>query len=124
MNEEQKNVLGLPLEKCNQSPMTGYFRDGSCNTDNTDVGSHTVCAKMTSSFLEFSKNMGNDLSTPQPELGFKGLKEGDTWCLCANRWLEAYQHDRAPYVILKSTNQKSLEVIDLDYLKKFAIDIS
>ena len=124
MSEGQKNVLGLPLEECGHSPITGYFRDGSCNSDNTEVGSHTVCVKMTNSFLEFSKNRGNDLSTPQPELGFNGLKEGDKWCLCANRWLEAYQHDMAPYVILKSTNQKSLEVIDLDYLKKFAIDIS
>ena len=124
MSEEQKNELGEPLEECSHNPLTGYFRDGSCNTDDTDVGSHTVCVKMTNSFLEFSKSMGNDLSTPQLEFGFKGLKEGDTWCLCANRWLEAYQNDKAPHVILKSTNQKSLEIVDLDYLKKFAIDIS
>ncbi len=124
MNEKQKNVLGEPLEICGRTPITGYFRDGSCNSDQFDLGSHTVCVKMTNSFLEFSKSTGNDLSTPQPEFGFKGLKEGDTWCLCADRWLEALQNNKAPHVIVKSTNQKALEVVDLDVLKEFAIDIS
>ena len=91
-NTEQKNVLGEPLEVCGENPITGYFRDGSCSTDETDTGSHTVCASVTKEFLDFSKSMGNDLSTPRPELGFNGLKEGDSWCLCANRWLEAYQN--------------------------------
>tara|TARA_Y100000816_G_C25811647_1_gene424842 strand:+ start:251 stop:622 length:372 start_codon:yes stop_codon:yes gene_type:complete len=121
---EDKNVLGEKLESCSTEPLTGYFRDGSCASDETDVGSHTVCAKVTKEFLAFSKSMGNDLTTPRPELGFDGLKEGDSWCLCANRWLEAYQNGSAPKVKLKSTNIKSLEVIDIDILKSFAIDLS
>ena len=121
---DNKNVLGEKLETCGTEPLTGYFRDGSCASDESDIGSHTVCAKVTKEFLEFSKSMGNDLTTPRPELGFDGLKEGDSWCLCANRWLEAYQNDAAPKVKLKSTNMKSLEVIDIDVLKSYAIDLS
>jgi uncharacterized protein (DUF2237 family) len=120
----QKNVLGEPLEICGSDPITGYYRDGTCNTDETDRGSHTVCASVTDEFLEFSKSMGNDLSTPQPEFGFEGLKAGDSWCLCANRWLEAFQNNAAPKIKLKSTNIKALEVIDLDSLKAHSIDIS
>ena len=120
----QKNVLGEPLELCGEDPITGYYRDGSCNTDNTDYGSHTVCALITNKFLEFSKSMGNDLSTPRPELGFKGLKPGDSWCLCANRWLEAYQNGSAPKIKLKSTHLRALEIIDLDSLKEHSVDIS
>ena len=121
---DDKNVLGEKLETCGTEPLTGYFRDGSCASDESDIGSHTVCAKVTKEFLEFSKSMGNDLTTPRPELGFDGLKEGDSWCLCANRWLEAYQSGAAPKVKLKSTNMKSLEVIDIDVLKSYAIDLS
>jgi len=125
MNDtKQKNVLGEPLEVCSENPITGYFRDGCCNTDTSDVGSHTVCTKVTNDFLEFSKNQGNDLSTPRPEYGFDGLKDGDTWCLCADRWLEAYQDGVAPKIKLKSTNIKALEIIDLDYLKAHSVDIS
>ena len=125
MNDtKQKNVLGEPLEVCSENPITGYFRDGCCNTDTSDVGSHTVCTKVTNDFLEFSKNQGNDLSTPRPEYGFDGLKDGDTWCLCADRWLEAYQNGVAPKTKLKSTNIKALEIIDLDYLKAHSVDIS
>jgi hypothetical protein len=120
----QKNVLGEPLEVCGTDPITGYYRDGTCNTDASDSGSHTVCASVTNEFLEFSKSMGNDLSTPRPEFGFIGLKAGDLWCLCANRWLEAFQNDAAPKIKLKSTNIKALEVIDLDCLKAHSIDIS
>jgi len=120
----QKNVLGEPLESCGTDPITGYHRDGSCNTDDTDSGSHTVCANVTLEFLEFSKSMGNDLSTPRPEFGFEGLKPGDAWCLCANRWLEAFQNNAAPKIKLKSTNIKALDVIDLDTLKAHSIDIS
>lgn len=120
----QKNVLGEPLESCGTDPITGYHRDGSCNTDDTDSGSHTVCANVTIEFLEFSKSMGNDLSTPRPEFGFEGLKPGDAWCLCANRWLEAFQNNAAPKIKLKSTNIKALDVIDLDTLKAHSIDIS
>ena len=121
---DNKNVLGEKLETCGTEPLTGYFRDGSCASDESDIGSHTVCAKVTKEFLEFSKSMGNDLTTPRPELGFDGLKEGDSWCLCANRWLEAYQNGSAPKVKLKSTNMKSLEIIDIDVLKSYAIDLS
>ena len=121
---KQRNVLGEPLEVCGENPITGYFRDGCCNTDTSDVASHTVCTKVTNGFLEFSKNQGNDLSTPRPEHGFDGLKDGDTWCLCADRWLEAYQHGVAPKIKLKSTNIKALEIIDLDYLKAHSVDIS
>ena len=123
-NTKQRNVLGEPLEVCGENPITGYFRDGCCNTDTSDVGSHTVCTKVTNDFLEFSKNQGNDLSTPRPEHGFDGLKDGDTWCLCADRWLEAYQNGVAPKIKLKSTNVKALEIIDLDYLKAHSVDIS
>ena len=120
----QKNVLGENLEICGSNPITGYLRDGCCNTDNFDRGSHTVCAVVTDEFLEFSKSRGNDLTTPIPELDFNGLMHGDSWCLCADRWLEAYQNHKAPYVKIKSTNIKALEKIDLDSLKELALDIS
>ena len=124
MNDSiQKNVLGEPLEICGSDPITGYHRDGTCNTDETDRGSHTVCASVTDEFLEFSKSMGNDLSTPQPEFGFEGLKAGDSWCLCANRWLEAYRSDSAPAIIAKATNLKALDIIPMEIIKEFAIDI-
>jgi uncharacterized protein (DUF2237 family) len=124
MSEPQKNVIGENIELCGSDPITGYHRDGCCNTDNYDRGSHTVCAVVTDEFLEFSKSRGNDLITPIPELGFRGLVHGDSWCLCADRWLEAYQNNKAPYVKIKSTNIKALEKIDLDSLKEFALDIS
>ena len=124
MSDKQKNVLGETLEICGTSPLTGYFRDGLCNSDKDDIGSHTVCAQVTKDFLEFSKSTGNDLSSPNMDLGFNGLKDGDTWCLCANKWLEAFQQGVAPRIKLKSTNIKALEVIDLDTLKEHAIDIS
>ena len=124
MSDKQKNVLGETLEICGTSPLTGYFRDGLCNSDKDDIGSHTVCAQVTKDFLEFSKSTGNDLSSPNIDLGFDGLKDGDTWCLCASKWLEAFQQGAAPRIKLKSTNIKALEVIDLDTLKEHAIDIS
>ena len=124
MSENNSNVLGEPLEICGEDPMTGYFRDGSCRTDKNDYGSHTVCAFVTEEFLEFSKIRGNDLKTPRPELNFVGLKEGDSWCLCADRWLEAYQNGAAPKIKLRSTNIKALEVISLEILKANAVDIS
>ena len=105
MSDVQKNVLGEDLELCGSNPITGYLRDGCCNTDNFDRGSHTVCAVVTDEFLEFSKSQGNDLTTPIPELDFNGLMHGDSWCLCADRWLEAYQNHKAPYVKLKSTQK-------------------
>ena len=119
----QKNVLGEPLEICGQDPITGYYRDGSCSTDETDYGSHTVCASVTNEFLEYSRNKGNDLITPRPELKFPGLKEGDKWCLCAARWLEALDDDVAPPILIKSTNILALEIIDIDILKKYSVDL-
>lgn len=118
------NVFGELLMPCGQDPVTGFFRDGCCNTSTEDTGSHTVCAQMDAEFLAFSKYLGNDLSTPRPALGFPGLKPGDTWCLCAARWLEALDNDAAPRVFLNRTHQKSLEIIPLEKLKAFALDLS
>ena len=105
--DESINVLGEPLAVCGQDPVTGFFRDGCCNTNDQDVGSHTVCVEVTERFLEYSRFRGNDLSTPRPEFGFPGLKEGDRWCLCAARWLEAHEQGMAPRVFLMSTHGSS-----------------
>ena len=117
------NVFGESLIPCSTDPMTGFFRDGCCNTSEQDVGSHTVCVVLTDDFLEFSKSRGNDLSTPLPAYGFPGLKGGERWCLCARRWLEAYQAGKAPKVILRATHQRALEVIAMDILREFAFDL-
>ncbi len=117
------NVFGEVLIPCSTDPMTGFFRDGCCNTSDDDFGSHTVCVILTDAFLEFSKSKGNDLSTPMPAYGFPGLKAGERWCLCARRWLEAYQAGKAPKVILRATHQKALEVIDIQILREFAFDL-
>ena len=118
MNDNKpKNILGTALQSCCTDPMTGYFRDGYCNTDQSDRGSHTVCAIMTDEFLEFSKKSGNDLSTPRPEFGFPGLKAGDGWCVCAIRWLEAYDAGFAPPVKPGSTHQRALDIVPLDALQ-------
>lgn len=122
--EEAINVFGESLEACNMTPITGFFRDGACNTAEFDYGSHTVCAQMNSEFLEFSRFRGNDLSTPRPEFGFEGLKPGDCWCLCAARWREAYEFNRAPKLYLKRTHIKALETIPLEILKPFAVDLN
>ncbi|MAM16479.1 MAG: hypothetical protein CMC10_04200 [Flavobacteriaceae bacterium] len=116
----ERNVFGEPLEICCLKPMTGYFRDGSCRTDNEDIGTHTVCAVMTEDFLRFSAQMGNDLSTPIPYYKFPGLKEGDKWCLCVNRWIEAEKAGKAPKLILEATHEKTLEYTKLDLLVKYA----
>jgi len=118
------NVLGSALEDCSIRPMTGFFRDGCCNTSAEDVGSHTVCAVMTAEFLAFSKASGNDLSTPVPDFGFPGLKPGDRWCLCAPRWQEALQAGRPPRVVLRATHQGALDYCTLADLKKYAVDLS
>lgn len=120
----QFNVFNEPLEECSCEPLTGYYRNGCCDTSEADSGSHTVCAIMTESFLEFSKLRGNDLSTPVAEFNFPGLKPGDKWCLCANRWLEAYDANQAPGVIAKSTNSEALKIIAIEKIKEHAIDIS
>ena len=119
-----RNVLGEPLDICSMNPMTGFYRDGCCNTGEEDYGSHTVCAVMTSGFLEFSKSHGNDLSTPVPELGFPGLKPGDRWCLCALRWQEAFEAGQAPRVVLRATHEGALAHCSLRDLKKFAVDLA
>jgi len=119
-----KNVFGETIETCSKETMTGYLRNGSCETLDDDIGSHTVCAIMTDKFLKYSKNKGNDLITPRPEFAFPGLKEGDRWCVCAMRWLEALHDNVAPSVLIKSTNILALEIIDIDLLKEYAIDLS
>ncbi len=120
----QKNVFGEELEICSTSPMTGFYRDGCCGTGPEDVGMHVVCTEVTEEFLIFSKSHGNDLSTPNPEFGFPGLKPGDRWCVCALRWKEAMENGFASPVILASTSESVLEVLNLDDLKKFAIDLA
>ncbi len=120
----QVNVFGEPLATCSDAPLTGWTRNGCCETDAQDRGSHTVCAVMTAEFLEFSQSRGNDLSTPHPEFGFPGLKPGDRWCLCAARWLEAWQAGRAPRVHLKATHRRALEIVELSALKSHAIDLA
>ena len=124
MPEKQKNVLGTGLEMCGTDPVTGFFRDGCCNTGSGDVGTHTVCAIVDDQFLKFSKLNGNDLTTPRPEYGFEGLKSGDRWCLCARRWDEAREAGCAPRVKLLSTNIKTLQFVRLDHLKDHQIDIN
>lgn len=122
--EPQRNVFGEPLATCSNNPLTGFFRDGCCNTSPQDFGSHTVCAVMTDEFLAFSKSAGNDLSTPMPEYAFPGLKGGDRWCLCAARWQQAFEAGMAPKVVLSATHVGALEIIDLKDMKRFAIDLS
>ena len=126
MSEEviQKNVLGEKLEKCSNDPLTGWFRDGCCNTSQIDYGFHTVCAKVTTKFLNWSKNTGNDLITPHLEFNFPGLKDGDSWCVCADTYSQSINAGTACKIYLKKTNYKTLEIIPLDQLKKYAIDLS
>jgi uncharacterized protein (DUF2237 family) len=120
----QLNVFGEPLSTCSDSPLTGWYRNGCCQTDAQDHGSHTVCAVMTAEFLEFSRARGNDLSAPEPDSGFPGLQAGDRWCLCAARWAEAHAAGAAPRVFLQATHQRALELIPLQDLKAFASDLS
>lgn len=121
---EQKNVFGEHIEECSCKPMTGFARNGRCESGPEDIGSHTVCVQVTQAFLEFSRFRGNDLSTPVPEYGFPGLKEGDKWCLCAARWQEALMFGMAPRVFLRSTNILALQEVALEDLKKYAVDLS
>ena len=118
------NVFGTALATCSNKPLTGFFRDGCCNTSDLDLGSHTVCIEATAEFLEFSRARGNDLSTPRPDLGFDGISPGDRWCLCAARWLEAYQAGAAPKVYLTRTHQRALEIVPLALLREFALDLN
>lgn len=114
------NVLGEPLQECSSDPMTGFFRDGACNTCAADHGSHTVCAVMTAEFLAFSKYVGNDLSTPRPEFRFPGLKPGDQWCLCASRFMQAAEEGAGPKVDLAATHKRALEIVPMDVLEAHA----
>ncbi|MEP2027086.1 MAG: DUF2237 domain-containing protein [Paracoccaceae bacterium] len=118
--DDSINVLGGPLLLCSSEPMTGFFRDGHCNTCAQDQGSHTVCAVMTAEFLAFSKYVGNDLSTPRPEFGFTGLEDGDSWCLCASRFLQAHDEGCAPKVNLAATHRRALSIVSLEILRQHA----
>ena len=122
--DESLNVFGEPLESCGSDPVTGFFRDGCCNTCKQDIGSHTVCVSLTDAFLEFSRRRGNDLTTPIPAYGFPGLREGQRWCLCASRWREAEEAGKAPRVYLRRTHQRALESVPMEVLRCYAIDLS
>ncbi|MCA2009937.1 DUF2237 family protein [Pararhodobacter sp. CCB-MM2] len=116
------NCLGGPLEECSLDPVTGFFRNGCCDTGPADQGSHTVSAQMTAEFLALSKYLGNDLTTPRPEYGFPGLKPGDSWCLCASRFLQAHEEGAAPAVRLKATHIRALDIVPLSILQLYAVD--
>ncbi len=122
--DEQRNVFGEIIDTCSNRPMTGFYRTGCCHTGEDDVGLHTVCVEVSAEFLAFSKLRGNDLSTPMPEHGFPGLDAGDRWCLCAQRWKEALDAGMAPRVILRATHEATLEVVALEDLKCYAIDLA
>jgi hypothetical protein len=117
MNQKALNVLGTELVPCSLNPLTGFFRDGCCNTDEHDFGTHVICARVTDAFLRFSLSRGNDLISPRPEYDFPGLKPGDRWCLCVMRWKEAFEADVAPRVVLESTHEKALEIVSLEQLQ-------
>jgi len=121
--DKSVNVLGTDLQSCSQDPLTGFFRDGYCRTCAEDVGMHSVCCLLDEAFLAFSKDKGNDLLTPRPEFGFPGLKPGQLWCLCADRWMEAYESGVAPKVRLQATHEKTLERVPLELLKEKALDM-
>ena len=122
--EESLNVFDEPLVPCSNDPVTGFFRDGCCNTGDEDLGSHTECIQVTKDFLEYSRFRSNDLTTPMPDFGFPGLNPGDSWCLCAGRWLEAYEQDMAPRVYRMRTHKRALKIVQLDKLKQHAVDIN
>lgn len=122
MREASVNVLGGTLESCSTAPVTGFFRNGCCDTGPADRGLHTVCAVMTAEFLAMSKYLGNDLSTPRPEFGFAGLKPGDRWCLCAARFLQAHEEGAAPQLRLAATHRRTLDIVPLEILRRYASD--
>ena len=121
---ESLNVFGEALEDCGHDPVTGFFRDGCCNTSARDAGAHTVCARVTDAFLTYSSERGNDLMTPRPEFGFSGLKDGDSWCLCVRRWAEAHDAGVAPRVYLRRTHQRALDVVPMDVFLGYALDVA
>jgi len=121
---EELNVLGEPLQSCSDEPLAGFFRDGCCRTGRQDLGAHVICARVTAEFLEYSHRRGNDLVTPQPASGFPGLRPGDRWCLCAARWKEALAAGVAPRVVLQATHAQALEIVEMEDLKRHALDLS
>jgi uncharacterized protein (DUF2237 family) len=121
-DEASRNVLGGELESCSTAPMTGFFRNGCCETNHADPGLHTVCAVMTAEFLAYSKSVGNDLSTPMPDYNFPGLRPGDRWCLCAPRWKEALDAGAAPQLVLEATHEETLAIVPLGVLKDYAVE--
>ena len=122
--KKQKNVLGETLERCSTYPIKGWFRDGCCNTDENDRGLHTVCVKVNDEFLKWCKEAGNDLITPHPEFGFRGLKDGDKWCVCASWYARALEAGKCCPIYLKATHEKTLELVKIEKLKEFAVDLS
>lgn len=120
---EERNVLGDPLEPCGTDPVTGFYRDGSCTSGPDDLGRHTVCAVVSADFLALQRDLGNDLITPRPEYGFPGLKPGDRWCVVAARWMQAYQAGAASGVVLAATNERALEIVPLEALRQYAVDV-
>ena len=121
---ESLNVFNQPLSSCGKDPVTGFFRDGCCNTSDTDAASHTICVEVSGAFLNYSRSLGNDLMTPRPEFDFVGLKPGDRWCVCALRWLEAHEQQVAPPVFLHSTHKRALELVSLQLLRQHAADLN
>jgi uncharacterized protein (DUF2237 family) len=118
-----RNVLGGPLETCGKEPLTGFYRDGCCNTGPEDIGSHTICAVVSAEFLEHQRSIGNDLSTPAPEFRFPGLEPGDRWCVTARNWLHAHDDGVAAYVVLAATHEQALEIVPLEVLQEYAVDV-
>jgi uncharacterized protein len=119
----ERNVLGGPLEECGTDPLTGFYRDGCCRTAAEDLGSHTVCAVVSAEFLAHQQSIGNDLITARPEFGFRGLEPGDCWCVCASNWLRSYEADSAAYVRLAATHERALEMVPLEVLERYAVDV-
>ncbi len=122
MPSDQLNVFGEPLEACSYDPLTGFYRTGCCDAGPEDLGRHQVCVLVTDDFLEFSQQRGNDLSTPAPQYGFAGLKQGDRWCLCVDRWVEAWRAGKAPWVVLRATHQEALESVSLAVLMAYSAE--
>ena len=121
MSRPARNVLGGPLKPCSLEPLTGWYRDGCCRTDDDDHGSHVVCAQVTVAFLNWQMELGNDLITPRPEHRFPGLRPGDRWCVCAQRWRQAYEGGHAPPVVMESTHERALQVVPLEWLQEHAL---